>query len=484
MSSSSSSDLSIIFLPFLSPGHMIPLVDLAKAMSRHHGVRAIIVTTTGNAHLIQPSIAGSEDGMIALHTLPFPSSVPDSTTKYPTPDPDPEFLAGLDRLQGPVEQLLKDHGIHPDCIIADVYFAWVTDLAAKLGIPRLAFHAVGCFPTLLFQIVSTEMSKPGYNPEEPLTVPGIPHRVTLTPSQRQLPDSFSPGKAKKDIERYFAKMADALLRSYGTVTNTFYELEPDYVDKYRTIPGAHKLWSVGPLFLWDSASASADRGGESDQHCLSWLDNKKPDSVVYVAFGSLGKFTAAQLREMAMGLEACEHPFIWVIRSDVDESEWMPEGLEERVVASGKGLIIRGWVPQVLVLNHRSVGGFVTHCGWGSMMEGLAAGLPLITWPLFIDHFFTERLLVDLLGVGVATGSMVSSFSTEDRTLVSADRLRTVVNEAMGGWEGAEERRRRVKKLAAVAKGAVEEGGSSYENMVKLIQELVDFKAAKTTKSD
>lgn len=480
--SSSSSDLSIIFLPFLSPGHMIPTVDLAKAMSRRHGVRATIVTTTGNVHLIRPAIA--DDGKITLHTLPFPSAAPDNTTKYPTPDPDPEFLAGLDRLEGPFERLIKEHAIDPDCIIADVYFTWATDMASKLGIPRLAFHAVGCFPTLLFQIVSTETAKPGFSHEEPLTVPGIPHPITLTASQRKLPGAFAQGKAKEDTDKYFAKMADALLRGYGTITNTFYELEPDYVDKYRTIPGAHKLWVVGPLFLLDDAAAAA-RGGESDQQCLSWLENKKPGSVVYIAFGSLGKFTSAQLREMAIGLEACDHPFIWVIRSDVDESEWMQEGFEERVMGSGKGLIIRGWVPQVLVLNHRNVGGYVTHCGWGSMMEGLAAGVPLMTWPLFIDHFFTERLMVDVHGVGVATGSMVSSFSAEERTLVSADRVRSAVNELMGGGEEAEERRRRVEKLAAVAKGAVVEGGSSYKNMTQLIQELVSIKMAKAaTKSE
>ena len=69
-----------------------------------------------------------------------------------------------------------------------------------------------------------------------------------------------------------------------------------------------------------------------------------------------------------MGLEASRQQFIWVVRKvkndEKEEEDWLPKGFEKSM--EGKGLIIRGWAPQVLILDHEAVGGFVNHCGWNS----------------------------------------------------------------------------------------------------------------------
>lgn len=134
---------------------------------------------------------------------------------------------------------------------------------------------------------------------------------------------------------------------------------------------------------------------------LSWLETKSPRSVLYVCFGSLGRFTATQLREIARGLEASDRPFIWVMWNAGEPSNWMPEGFEDRVIGSGKGLMVLGWAPQLLILNHEAVGGFVTHCGWNSCLEAITAGVPVVTWPLFADQFLNEKLLADVHRMGI-----------------------------------------------------------------------------------
>jgi hypothetical protein len=100
----------------------------------------------------------------------------------------------------------------------------------------------------------------------------------------------------------------------------------------------------------------------SQHECLKWLGSKKPNSVVYICFGSMANFTASQLKEIAAGLESSGHQFIWVVRrnkkSQEDKEDCLPEGFEERM--EGKGLIIIGRALQVLILDHEAIGAFVT----------------------------------------------------------------------------------------------------------------------------
>ncbi|CAL9102243.1 unnamed protein product, partial [Musa textilis] len=107
-------------------------------------------------------------------------------------------------------------------------------------------------------------------------------------------------------------------------------------------------------------------------------------------------------------LETWGSPFIWVIRPGKQAAEverWLSEEFEERVRVRSRGLVIRGWAPQMVILSHPAVGGFVTHCGWNSILEGISAGLPMVTWPHFGDQFLNQKLVVQVLRVGVAVGA-------------------------------------------------------------------------------
>ena len=284
---------------------------------------------------------------------------------------------------------------------------------------------------------------------------------------------------RPDFADLFRRIKEAEEKSYGTVVNSFYEVEPDYADHYRKIMGK-KAWHVGPVFLRsDIAADNALRGVKDDENWCTisnWFNSKAPSSVLYVCFGSLSRFTKAQLEEVALGLESSGHCFAWVVRKD---GEWLPEGFEGRVGGSGMGMIIRGWVPGVLILNNRAVGGFLTHCGWNSSLESIAAGLPVVTWPMFADQFCNERLLVDVLKVGVEIGKKKSfSLREEERELVKAEEIAAAVGMLMGDDEEAGERRRRARELKVAARRAVEEGGSSREDLRRLIAELSEKQSA------
>ncbi|KAG1368022.1 scopoletin glucosyltransferase [Cocos nucifera] len=477
---SASEELHILFFPLLAPGHMIPMVDMAKLFVAR-GVKATILTTPANAVAVQSTIKCANASLrhrITVALLHFPSSAADdgeNMSCLPTHAARQNFLSSLASLRQPFDQVLREH--HPDCVVADMFYPWTLSLAKELGIPLLFFHGMS-FLTLC---VDHSMHRPNSPfeslPDDPKTVVvlGLPHRIELKRSQ--IPDLSKVSSSLVDL---FRQLGEAEMGCTGVLVNSFYELEPDFTDHYKKVTG-RKAWPVGPASLcnkdFDEKSSRGDTACIDWANCLSWLDGKPTSSVLYVCFGSLFQFPPAQLREMALGFEASNTPFIWVVRDK--SSEWLPEGYEERVVGGGKGMIIRGWAAQLLILNHPAVGGFLTHCGWNSCLEAVSAGLPMVTWPLFADQFYNERLIVDVLKVGIGVGATEYVVEEEEIRVVKGDVIGRVVSRVMGGGEEAEGLRKRARELGEMARRAVEVGGSSYVAMGELIKELNEAKAAR-----
>ncbi|KAL4350413.1 hypothetical protein HN51_031528 [Arachis hypogaea] len=288
-------------------------------------------------------------------------------------------------------------------------------------------------------------------------------------------------------------MKDFEDKGFGTIINSFYELEPDYADYMRNELGK-KAWIVGPVSLCNGSVEDKTQRGKlstiDEQGCLKWLNSKEPHSVIYVCFGSLIRLPPQQLKEIAYGLEASGKSFVWVVgkimksspknKEEDDEDDvqtWLPEGFEERMKESNRGLILRGWAPQLLILEHGAIGGFVTHCGWNSTLEGVCAGVPMVTWPVTAEQFLNEKLVTSVLRIGVPVGSREWVwFSDEWKEVLGREKVEIAVKKLMGESEEAAEMRMRVKKIAESGTRAVEEGGTSYQDVDALIQELQERK--------
>lgn len=152
-----------------------------------------------------------------------------------------------------------------------------------------------------------------------------------------------------------------------------------------------RSYFVGPLSL-PLLPLEASSG---DSPCIDWLDGKPTRSMVYLCFGSLTRVSETQLSEVALELESSGKAFLWVIRADA----WVPpEGWKERV--GERGMVVTGWARQTSILNHPSVGAFMTHCGWNSILETVSAGLLVLTLPMVFEQFITERFVTEILAIG------------------------------------------------------------------------------------
>ncbi|KAL7096761.1 hypothetical protein ACP275_10G099800 [Erythranthe tilingii] len=479
--------LHFVLIPLPAQGHMIPMIDMAKLLAQHGGVVTSLVTTPHNAARFSATIhrAHSAGLHIRLIEIPFPChevGLPpgcENLDSVPSRNLLRKFYAALDKLHRPLEQHLLEQNPPPSCIISDKCLSWTSKLAARFKIPRLVFHGMSCFSLLSSH--NLNLYKPHVSVTsdyEPFVIPGMP--VTVRIAKAHLPGSFL---ALPDLDDVREQMHVAESNAYGVVMNTFSELEGGCVEEYGRAVNK-KVWCIGPVSLCNGEAVDkferGNRASIDEKTCLEWLDSMEPESVIYACLGSQCRLIPAQLIEIGLGLEESGHPFVWVIkrgeRFDEMEKWLLDERFEERV--KGRGLLIKGWAPQVLILSHDAIGGFLTHCGWNSTIEGVCSGIPMMTWPMFAEQFLNEKLVVEVLGIGVRVGvELPVRWGEEERVGVAVvkEQVASAVAALMGGGEEGERRRIDARRLKAVAVSKMEDGGSARLNISALIRDITEL---------
>eukprot|EP01018_Ginkgo_biloba_P031098 Gb_02691 [translate_table: standard] len=476
----------IVAFPFVAQGHLIPFLELAKLLASQ-GLTVSYVSTPRNISRLQPQVdrARQDSNLdIRLVSLPMPSieGVPPGIESG---DNVPLHIATIlltssHALAQPFEQwLAKNTDINcsspPVCIIGDMFTGWLHQSAAKFEIPTVVFHTSGAFG------ISVLHSLVNYTPQKTVEgndyfeVPELSFDLKLRKSDLPVvtrdPDT-------DPLREFLKEQLNLSLNGRGLVFNSFYELEPLGIDHFRALTG-RPVWSIGPILppsvFYDKRIdpvMSVDRGKAADishDECLQWLDSRSPHSVLYISFGSMISLNEKQIRALAVGLERSEQSFIWAMRRAQNGAEeekngnnLVPEGFEQRT--KERGLIIRGWAPQLLILSHGAIGGFLSHCGWNSMLESVSLGVPMITWPMFAEQPWNSKLLVENLGIGIQL--------CVDMAAVPDDQeVNRAVTKLLGEEEG-KSMRNRAQEIRKRAKKAIETEGSSHTNLQSLVEEM------------
>ncbi|GKA74004.1 UDP-glycosyltransferase 73C6-like protein [Tanacetum coccineum] len=354
---------------------------------------------------------------------------------------------GYASLQKEVEQYIEKLDQRPDCIVSDTYLLWPGETAKKFQIPRVIFDGMNCFTQLCNHIIDVSKVHESVGESELFVVPGLPDRIELTRSQ--LPFMFNSGT--RDGGDFNEKVKISEAEAYGVVINSFQELETSIC--YIIRKSKEISLCIGSFYrsCLKEEPEKVQRGNKSSinkNECLKWLDSQEKGSVIYACLGSLSRIEPTQLVELALALEASKKPFIWVVRAGPKTDKivkWIDEeGFEERT--KERGLLIRGWAPQLLVLSHPAIGGFLTHCGWNSILEGVSAGVPMVTWLQFQEQFYNEKLIVQVLRIGVSVGAQnVVHFGEEEKSgvVVKCDEFKNAIETLM---EEGEEKKKKKKK--------------------------------------
>ncbi|KAM7465011.1 hypothetical protein LguiB_012573 [Lonicera macranthoides] len=488
------SEEHVIMLPFMAQGHLIPFLALAKQIQKAIPFTITILNTPQNINYLASTIAKTPltNPKINLVSLPFdseahglPPNVENTeslpihqiiTLVHASTSLEPHFCAFM-------SEFIIKNARPPICIISDVVMGWSNRVAQSFNTTNISFSTCGAYGTAAYLSIwqhlphrSSAISKDGFFP-----LPGFQDTYQFHLSM--LHQYIRAADGTDEWSKFFQPQLALSLNSFGWLCNSVEAVECTGVQilkDYTKLP----IWCVGPLLpeimLKPNKSISSSRimdertgkePGLSPQKCVEWLDLHSKSSVLYISFGSQNTISPSQMMELAKGLEVSEKPFIWAIRPPVGfdpkgefRSEWLPEGFEERVVKSNRGLLILKWAPQLDILCHQSTGAFLSHCGWNSVMESLSQGVPIIGWPLAAEQSYNAKMLVEEMGVCVEL--------TRGRdSVLSMEEVKRVIEQVMG--ENGGEMRKKACETGELIRGAVKEGDDGVKGCS--LQAMDDF---------
>ncbi|KAL9229895.1 hypothetical protein vseg_005312 [Gypsophila vaccaria] len=382
---------------------------------------------------------------------------------------------------GRVREVLEGNGSggRVTCVIADGLFWFMADVAKEIGVGLVYFETISpcglwtylCLPNM---VRAGELPFKGENLDELIT--SVPCMETYL-RRRDVPSFCRDYDPNSPIIQLILKEAEHYSRAQGHILNTFDNLEGELLA--QMLPSSPNLYTIGPIHL-NLVTRLEERSSDSnnlpvsfsnslrqeDRSCFTWLDAQPNKSVLFVSIGSLASMTKEQLIEFWHGLVNSETRFLWVRRPNSvidiadDDQLWVSEEVLEGTKERG---CIVSWVPQEEVLAHKAIGGFLTHSGWNSTLESIVTGVPMICLPFFVDQQVNSRLVSVVWKIGIDIKDNCSRVVIE-----------TMVKELMGIRK--DEFFRRVENVAKLAVEAVSQGGSSYDNLNRLIEDIESMK--------
>nr|AGU14122.1 UDP-glycosyltransferase [Cicer arietinum] len=350
-------------------------------------------------------------------------------------------------------------------LFIDMFSTTIIDVAVELAIPcYLFFASPASFLGFMLHLPRVELIESETEFEIPCFKNPLPRLV--------LPNMVLNWKTEEDGYSWVSYHARRYREAKGIVVNTLEELEPYALQSLNNDLQLPPVYPIGPILdlvgpvQWNPNPVQYN-------YIMEWLDMQPVASVVFLCFGSMGSLEVKQVEQIAFGLEQAGVRFLWALREPpkaqledprdyVSHEDVLPDGFLKRTVEVG---IVCGWAPQAKVLAHKAIGGFVSHCGWNSILESLWYGVPIATWPVYAEQQMNAFQMVRELGLAVE----IRVDYSKGRDLVRAEEVENGVSTLMNG---SDEIRKKVKDMSEKCRVALMENGSSYTDLLSLIHEL------------
>nr|UHB15582.1 UDP-glycosyltransferase [Paris polyphylla] len=244
---SESSQRHFVLVPWLSHGHVIPMMDMARLLAGRDGIHVTVAISPVGAErirscFIEPVAAAKLP--ISFVELPFPcaeAGLPEGVETIeqiqdPSLFPKMHVAAGL--LRKPLESKLRELPRKPSVILADLYHPWAREVAADLGVPLLLYYVFPCFTILVYRSLRQHgiYDDGAADASRMFPVPDAPEYMV---SRAQAPGTFDrPGWEWIREEAIAAESAAA-----GVIFHSFDQLEPNFLPKFQVLsPPLCSIW--------------------------------------------------------------------------------------------------------------------------------------------------------------------------------------------------------------------------------------------------
>ncbi|XP_057442283.1 UDP-glycosyltransferase 71K1-like [Lotus japonicus] len=459
---------TLIFIPSPWIGHLNSALEFAKLLintDNHLSITLLNIKHPGtpfSGSYIRSVLASQPQiQIIDLPEVKPPQNQPATASSLWN------FMEGIkphvkSTLQNILSSYLNSHSNTVVGLVLDFLCAPMVDVGKDLGIPSYLFNPSNAgFLILLLHLQKLQIEDLLRYSDPEMCVPGFPSPV---------PSSVMPGPFyTRDEEGVVGccNFAKKFTETKGIIINTLSELERYAIDAL-TDAQTPPIYAVGPLI---NHKCHPNPNLEQAQHDLimKWLDEQPDSSVVFLCFGSRGSFDPSQTREIALGLQHSGVRFLWALRSpptNDNEEKTLPEGFLEWMELEGRGMLCGSWAPQVDVLAHRAIGGFVSHCGWNSILESLWFGVPILTWPIYAEQQLNAFRMVREWGLAVE----LRVDYREGSALVMAEEIEKGLKHFM---ERDSMVYKKVQEMKEMARKAVLSGGSSFISVRRLIDDMI-----------
>ncbi|KAK4387881.1 UDP-glycosyltransferase 86A1 [Sesamum angolense] len=344
-----------------------------------------------------------------------------------------DFLDRVDELVGSITR--SDASAAAFFLVADTLYTWPAAIAQKHNLVNVSLWT-GAATVFSINYHLDLLSENGHSPYRgPDVVYQVPDVVPVL---------------MKIVVKAFeqVKNADFIL------CNTVQELESKCLSALNL---KQPTYAIGPVnrFSDFTKAVVVEKSLWPESDCTHWLSSNPPASVLYISFGSIVQINKQDIVEIAHGLLLSRVNFIWILRT----TDALPVGFQDDV--KDRGLIVP-WCNQNAVLSSPAVGGFLTHCGWNSVLESMWSGVPMICYPFYVDQPTNRMLVVDdwKVGIDLCDGGRVTSEGVDNK-----------INILMRG-KSSIDLREQIKKVSKIMRNALETDGSSRRNFDQFVDDL------------